>query len=142
MKTYSAKPEQVERGWYIVDLKDQCLGRAAAKVASILRGKHRPLYTPHVDTGEYVIVVNADKVKLTGRKLEEKKYYRHTGYHGGLKTRVAGEMLKEDPVEIFKAAVKGMMPKNPLGRSMMTKLKVYSGPNHPHAAQTAKAIEL
>ena len=135
MKTFSAKPGQVEQGWYVVDLEGQHVGRAAAVVASILRGKHRPIYTPHVDTGEYVIVINADKLVLTGRKLEEKKYYHHTGYVGGIKEVNAKKLLATKPEDLFKLAVKGMLPKNSLGRHMLSKLKIYADSEHPHAAQ-------
>ena len=119
MKSYSAKPDDVERGWYVVDLEGQHVGRAAAAVASILRGKHRPVYTPNVDTGEYVIVVNVDKLVLTGRKLSDKKYYHHTGYVGGIKEVSAEKLLATKPEEVFKKAVKGMLPKNALGRDML-----------------------
>ena len=137
MKSYSAKPDDVERGWYVVDLEGQHVGRAAAAVASILRGKHRPVYTPNVDTGEYVIVVNVDKLVLTGRKLSDKKYYHHTGYVGGIK-----EVSAEKLLEVFKKAVKGMLPKNALGRDMLAKLKIYRGSEHPHAAQMPKTLSL
>jgi large subunit ribosomal protein L13 len=142
MKTYSAKPGEVEQGWYIVDLEGQHLGRAAAAVASILRGKHRPQYTPHVDTGEFVIVVNVDKLVLTGKKLNDKKYYHHTGYVGGIKEITADKLMATKPEEVFKTAVKGMLPKNSLGRTMLSKLKIYRGTEHPHAAQQPKTISL
>lgn len=135
MKTFSAKPGQIEQGWYVVDLAGQHVGRAAAAVASILRGKHRPIYTPHVDTGEFVIVINADKLVLTGKKLEKKTYYRHTGYVGGIKEITADKLMATKPGDVFKMAVKGMLPKNSLGRHMLAKLKIYSGSEHPHAAQ-------
>lgn len=135
MKTFSAKPGQIEQGWYVVDLAGQHVGRAAAAVASILRGKHRPIYTPHVDTGEFVIVINADKLVLTGKKLEKKTYYRHTGYVGGIKEITADKLMATKPEDVFKMAVKGMLPKNSLGRHMLAKLKIYSGSEHPHAAQ-------
>ena len=135
MKTFSAKPGQIEQGWYVVDLAGQHVGRAAATVASILRGKHRPIYTPHVDTGEFVIVINADKLVLTGKKLEKKMYYRHTGYVGGIKEVSAQKLMATKPEDLFKIAVKGMLPKNSLGRHMLSKLKIYSGSEHPHAAQ-------
>lgn len=135
MKTFSAKPGQIEQGWYVVDLAGQHVGRAAAAVASILRGKHRPIYTPHVDTGEFVIVINADKLVLTGKKLEKKTYYRHTGYVGGIKEITADKLMATKPEDVFKIAVKGMLPKNSLGRHMLAKLKIYSGSEHPHAAQ-------
>jgi large subunit ribosomal protein L13 len=142
MKSYSAKPDDVERGWYVVDLDGQHVGRAAAAVASILRGKHRPIYTPNVDTGEYVIVVNVDKLVLTGKKLSDKKYYHHTGYVGGIKEVSAEKLLASKPEEVFKKAVKGMLPKNALGRDMLAKLKIYRGSEHPHAAQMPKTLSL
>ena len=142
MKTFSAKPGQIEQGWYVVDLAGQHVGRAAATVASILRGKHRPIYTPHVDTGEFVIVINADKLDLTGKKLEKKMYYRHTGYVGGIKEVSAQKLMATKPEDLFKIAVKGMLPKNSLGRHMLSKLKIYSGSEHPHAAQNPVAYKL
>lgn len=142
MKTFSAKPGQIEQGWYVVDLAGQHVGRAAATVASILRGKHRPIYTPHVDTGEFVIVINADKLVLTGKKLEKKMYYRHTGYVGGIKEVSAQKLMAMKPEDLFKIAVKGMLPKNSLGRHMLSKLKIYSGSEHPHAAQNPVAYKL
>ena len=142
MKTFSAKPGQIEQGWYVVDLAGQHVGRAAATVASILRGKHRPIYTPHVDTGEFVIVINADKLVLTGKKLEKKMYYRHTGYVGGIKEVSAQKLMATKPEDLFKIAVKGMLPKNSLVRPMLSKLKIYSGSEHPHAAQNPVAYKL
>ena len=142
MKTYSAKPGEVEQGWYVVDLSGQHVGRAAAKVASILRGKHRPTYTPHVDTGEYVIVINVDKLVLTGNKLQDKKYYHHTGYIGGIKEINAEKLMATKPEDVFKFAVKGMLPKNSLGRNMLSKLKIYRGSEHPHAAQNPVNLSL
>ena len=142
MKTFSAKPGQIEQGWYVVDLAGQHVGSAAATVASILRGKHRPIYTPHVDTGEFVIVINADKLVLTGKKLEKKMYYRHTGYVGGIKEVSAQKLMATKPEDLFKIAVKGMLPKNSLGRHMLSKLKIYSGSEHPHAAQNPVAYKL
>ena len=142
MKTFSAKPGQIEQGWYVVDLAGQHVGRAAATVASILRGKHRPIYTPHVDTGEFVSVINADKLVLTGKKLEKKMYYRHTGYVGGIKEVSAQKLMATKPEDLFKIAVKGMLPKNSLGRHMLSKLKIYSGSEHPHAAQNPVAYKL
>ncbi len=133
--TQSIRPEDVERRWFVVDAEDVVLGRLATRVATILRGKHRPTFTPHVDTGEYVIVVNADKVKLTGRKLEQKIYHRHTGYPGGIKGISFDKLLKKAPERIIEKAVKGMLPKGPLGRDMYRKLKVYVGSEHKHAAQ-------
>jgi large subunit ribosomal protein L13 len=142
MKSYIAKPGEVKQGWYVVDLAGQHLGRAAAVVASILRGKHRPTYTPHVDTGEFVIAINADKVVLTGKKLTDKKYYHHTGFVGGIKEMNAGKLLAAKPEEVFKIAVKGMLPKNSLGRDMLSKLKIYAGSEHPHAAQKPENFSL
>lgn len=142
MKTYSAKPGEVEQGWYVIDLSGQHVGRAAAKVASILRGKHRPQYTPNVDTGEYVIVINVEKLVLTGNKMIDKKYYHHTGFVGGIKEISAEKLLASKPEDLFKKAVKGMLPKNALGRDMLAKLKIYRGSEHPHAAQMPKTISL
>lgn len=142
MSTFIAKKDEVERNWVLVDAKDKVLGRLAADVASILRGKTKPTYTPHIDVGDFVVIINADKVKLTGRKLEQKKYYNHSGYMGGLRERTARQLLEKNPEEIIKHAVKGMLPKNSLGRSMFKKLKVYTGENHPHEAQQPQAINL
>ncbi|MBN1225710.1 MAG: 50S ribosomal protein L13 [Deltaproteobacteria bacterium] len=141
MATYSAKKGEVERSWYIIDAENKVLGRLATKIATILRGKHKPVVTPHMDTGDFVVVINAKKVHLTGRKLTDKIYYRHSGYPGGLKSMSAEEMLKKKPEDIIKLAVRGMLPKNKLGRKQLTKLKVYSGSHHPHKAQTPKALE-
>lgn len=140
--TYMAKPQEVERKWYIVDAAGQTLGRVASEVASILRGKHKPEFTPHVDTGDFVIVINADKVKLTGKKLTKKIYYRHSLYPGGLKATTAGDMLKNRPTRMFELAVKGMLPKNSLGRQMFSKLKVYAGEEHPHQAQKPEVWQI
>jgi large subunit ribosomal protein L13 len=141
--TPSAKASEVERRWFVVDAEDVVLGRLATRVATILRGKHRPIFTPHVDTGEYVIVVNAEKVKLTGRKLEQKKYYRHSGYQGSLKEITAGKVLESPHADrVVRAAVTGMLPRNSLGRQMLSKLKVYAGPDHPHAAQKPEELRL
>jgi large subunit ribosomal protein L13 len=142
MSTFIAKKDEVERNWVLVDAKDKVLGRLAADVASILRGKTKPTYTPHIDVGDFVVIINADKVKLTGRKLEQKKYYHHSGYMGGLRERTARQVMEKKPEEIIKHAVKGMLPKNSLGRSMFKKLKVYTGENHPHEAQQPQAINL
>ena len=142
MSTVSAKKETVERKWFVVDAKDVVLGRLATNVASILRGKNKTIYTPHVDTGDFVVIVNADKVQLTGRKLDNKVYYHHTNYPGGLKSITAGKLLKEKPEEVIIAAVRGMLPKNPLGRDMIHKLKVYAGAEHPHAAQMPEKLEI
>ena len=141
MKSYMAKPEEIERKWYVIDAEGKVLGRLATEVASILRGKHKPIYTPHVDTGDFVIVINADKVKLTGKKLEQKKYYYHSGYPGGLKSVSYNRMMEENPEKAIELAVKGMMPKNKLGRQMFKKLKVYSGPEHKHEAQQPELYE-
>lgn len=140
--TYMAKPLEVERKWYIVDAEGQTLGRLASEVAAILRGKLKPEYTPHVDTGDFVIVINADKVKLSGNKLKDKIYYTHSLYPGGLKKTTAGEMLNKKPERMFELAVKGMLPKNSLGRKMFTKLKVYAGAEHPHAAQQPEVWQI
>ena len=141
-KTYSAKPEEIERTWYVVDAEGKTLGRLAAEIAKILRGKHKPIYTPHVDTGDYVIVVNADKVRVTGNRLDQKIYYRHSGYIGGLKAVPLRRMLETHPERVIEHAVKGMLPKNRLGRKMYKKLKVYASPDHPHQAQKPQPLEL
>jgi large subunit ribosomal protein L13 len=133
--TPSAKPAEVNRSWFVVDAEDVVLGRMATRIASVLRGKHKVSFTPHVDTGDYVIVVNAQKVKLTGRKLDQKLYHRYSGYFGGLKSVPASDVLAKDPERVIVQAVKGMLPKNRLGRQMLRKLKVYGGADHPHAAQ-------
>jgi len=142
MSTVSAKSEEVSRKWFIVDANNVVLGRLASKVAAVLKGKHKPIYTPHVDTGDFVIVVNADKVQLTGKKTDEKVYYHHTGYPGGLKSITAGKLLEKKAEDVINIAVKGMLPKNPLGRKMFTKLKVYTGTEHPHAAQKPEVLEI
>ena len=142
MKTYSAKPGEVTRRWYVVDADGLVLGRLASRIAGVLRGKHKAVYTPHVDTGDFVIVVNAQKVKLTGNKLSQKRYYRHSGYLGGMKSRTAGEMLARQPEEVIRHAVRGMLPKNRLNRRILTKLKIYAGPDHPHQAQQPQPLEL
>jgi large subunit ribosomal protein L13 len=142
VKTYYAKPGEVEREWLVVDATDIPLGRLASEVASILRGKHKPQYTPHVDVGDFVIVVNAGKVRLTGNKLQDKRVFRHSGYPGGLKSVAIGDMLAKRPERVVERAVKGMLPKNTLGRAMGKKLKVYAGPDHPHQAQKPRQITL
>jgi large subunit ribosomal protein L13 len=142
VRTYSGKKEELEREWYIVDAEGQTLGRLASRIAPILRGKHKPTYTPHLDCGDYVVVVNAEKVRVTGRKLEQKAYYRHSGYPGGLKTITLRDQLDKHPERVLQAAVKGMLPKNRLGRRMFKKLKVYAGEAHPHQAQQPKVLEL
>jgi large subunit ribosomal protein L13 len=142
MKTFSAKPAEVQRDWYVIDATDQVLGRLSAEVARRLRGKHKPEYTPHVDTGDHIIVVNASKVWVTGAKKADKFYYRTTGYVGNLKSISLEKMLQQTPERVIEIAVKGMLPKNPLGRAMYRKLKVYAGPEHPHVAQQPKPLEL
>ncbi|KGD65492.1 50S ribosomal protein L13 [Alcanivorax nanhaiticus] len=142
MKTYSAKPESVKRDWYVVDASGKTLGRLATEVASRLRGKHKPEYTPHVDTGDYIVVINADKVAVTGNKANDKMYYRHTGYPGGLKEANFATLQAEKPEMIIEKAVKGMLPRNPLGRAMYRKLKVYAGTEHPHTAQQPQQLEI
>ncbi|MCP1146438.1 50S ribosomal protein L13 [Lysinibacillus endophyticus] len=140
--TFLAKGQEVERKWLVVDAEGQTLGRLASEVASILRGKHKPTFTPNVDTGDFVIVINADKIHLTGNKLEDKLYRHHTMFAGGLKTRTAGEMLEKYPTRMIELAVKGMLPKNSLGRKMFGKLHVYAGAEHPHAAQKPESYTL
>ena len=135
MKTYTAKPGEIQRDWYVVDAEGKTLGRLATQIADTLRGKQKPQYTPHVDTGDFVIVVNAEKIHLTGQKLDQKMVYRHSGFPGGLKTRTMREQLERRPTEVIRKAVKGMLPKNKLAAAQLTKLKVYAGPEHPHAAQ-------
>ncbi len=135
MRTYSAKPGEVQRNWWVVDAEGKNLGRLASEIADVLRGKNKPQYTPHVDTGDFVVVVNADKIAVTGNKLAGKIYYRHSGYPGGLKSRTLEEMLERRPTEVLRKAVKGMLPKNRLAARQLNKLKVYAGPKHPHAAQ-------
>lgn len=135
MSTYVAKPAEVERSWFVVDASEFELGRLATRIATVLRGKHKPTFTPHVDTGDFVVVINADKVKLTGRKLDTKHYHRYSGYPGGLRSVNARTVLAEDPERVIQQAVKGMLPKNRLSRQVITKLKVYGGGDHPHAAQ-------
>jgi large subunit ribosomal protein L13 len=142
MKTYSAKSETVKRDWFVVDATDKVLGRVAADIAHRLRGKHKPEYTPHVDTGDYIVVVNAEKVRVTGKKTSDKMYYRHTGYPGGIKAMNFGELIERTPERAIESAVKGMLPKGPLGRSMLKKLKVYAGENHPHSAQQPLELNL
>jgi large subunit ribosomal protein L13 len=141
-KTYSAKPADIERNWYVVDAKDQTLGRLATRIATILKGKHKAIYAPHMDAGDFVIVINADKVHVTGRKMEQKMYYRHSGYPGGLTEISLRDQLVKHPTRVVERAVWGMLPKNALGRQMFRKLKVYAGPDHPHAAQKPKALEV
>jgi large subunit ribosomal protein L13 len=142
MKTYVAKPTDRERDWLVVDATGQTLGRLATQIADTLRGKRKPTYTPHIDTGDFVIVVNAEKISVTGNKIRDKRYYRHSGYPGGLKFRTLGEMLERRPEEVIRIAVKGMLPRNRLARKQITKLKVYAGPEHPHAAQQPRPMEI
>ena len=142
MKTYNAKPGEVAREWYLVDADGQTLGRLATRIADTLRGKRKPVYTPHVDTGDFVVVVNAEKIAVTGNKLDQKRYYRHSGYPGGLRSRTLREQLERRPTEVLRAAVKGMLPKNRLARQQLTKLKIYAGPEHPHAAQSPRPLDL
>ena len=142
MSTSVAKKEEVHKDWYVVDLEDKVLGRAATEIARVLRGKHKAIYTPSVDTGDFVIVLNAEKVRLTGNKLNQKKYYRHSGYTGSLKAITADKLLEKAPEELIRRAVKGMLPKNKLGRQMYKKLKVYCGADHPHQAQQPKELQV
>ena len=142
MKTLSARPQDVEHDWYVVDAENQTLGRLAAAVARRLRGKHKASYTPHVDTGDYIVVVNADKVRVTGKKQTDKIYYRYSGYPGGIKAARFEEMIAKHPERVIEKAVKGMLPRNPLGRAVFRKLKVYAGSEHPHAAQQPKPLQL
>jgi large subunit ribosomal protein L13 len=142
MKTFSAKPQDVKREWYVVDGTDKVLGRLAAEIAARLRGKHKPIFTPHVDTGDFIVVTNVEKLKVTGSKPDTKLYHRHTGYPGGIKTTTFAEMQARFPGRALEKAVKGMLPKGPLGYAMIKKLKCYAGPAHPHSAQQPKAIDL
>jgi large subunit ribosomal protein L13 len=142
MKTYSAKPSEVRHGWYVVNAQGKVLGRLATRIAQRLRGKHRPEYTPHVDTGDYIVVVNADKLRVTGKKAQQKKYYRHTGYPGGIRETTFAVLHAKHPDRVLQKAVKGMLPKGPLGSAMLKKLKVYAGEAHPHTAQRPETLEL
>ena len=142
MKTYQAKKEEVTRDWVLVDAEDKILGRLASGIAHRLRGKHKTIYAPYMDTGDFVIVVNADKISLTGKKLTDKVYYHHSGYPGGIKAITAGKLLREKPAEVLRTAVKGMLPKNTLGRAMLKKLKIYAGGDHPHEAQCPRILDL
>ena len=141
MKTYSAKPGEITREWYLVDAEGKTLGRLATQIADTLRGKRKPQFTPHVDTGDFVIVVNAEKIQVTGNKLDQKRYYRHSGYPGGIRSRTLREQLDRRPTEVLRVAVKGMLPKNRLARQQITKLKIDAGPEHPHEAQNPKPLE-
>ena len=142
MKSFMASPSTVERKWYVVDAEGKTLGRLASEVANVLRGKKKPIYTPHIDTGDYVIVVNAEKVVTTGKKLDQKKYYHHSEYVGGMKEATLKEMMQKKPEFVITHAVKGMLPKGPLGRQMLTKLHVYAGPEHNHAAQEPEVLDI
>ena len=142
MKTFSAKPAEVRRDWYVVDATGKTLGRLSTEIARRLRGKHKPEYTPHIDTGDYIVVVNAEKVRVTGNKLKDKMYHRYTGYIGNLKSMPLDKMLKEHPERVFESAVKGMLPRGPLGRKMLSKLRVFAGPEHSHAAQQPIPLEV
>ena len=142
MKTFVAKEHEIEKKWYLIDAKEKVLGRLASEIASILRGKNKPIFTPHMDAGDYVVVINADKVILTGGKMEKKMYYHHSGYVGGLKKTTAKEMLVKKPENLIKFAVKGMLPKNSLGRRQLTKLKIYAGQDYPHQAQQPEKLEI
>ena len=142
MNTFLAKPNEFERKWYVVDAEGKTLGRLASEVANVLRGKNKPTYTPHIDTGDYVIVVNAEKIQVTGKKLDQKIYYHHSDYVGGMKETTLREKLNKKPEEVIELAVKGMLPKGPLGRQMYTKLFVYAGPDHKHAAQQPKELAI
>jgi large subunit ribosomal protein L13 len=142
MKTVSAKKEEVSRKWYVVDASEKTLGRLSTEIANRLRGKHKASFTPHVDTGDYIIVVNAEKIRVTGRKTTDKTYYHHTGFPGGIKSITFDKLIDKAPERVIETAVKGMMPKNKLSRAMLTKLKVYAGSNHPHAAQQPEVLEL
>lgn len=142
MRTFTAKTAEIEREWYVVDAEGQTLGRLASRIAPIIKGKHKPIYTPHLDCGDYVIIINADKVRVTGQKMEQKFYYRHSGYPGGIKSISLRDQLARYPERVLQSAIKGMLPKNKLGRRMIKKLKVYAGDSHPHEAQQPKPLEL
>jgi large subunit ribosomal protein L13 len=142
MKTWNAKPGEVDRRWYVVDAEGQTLGRLATQIADTLRGKRKAEYTPHVDTGDFVVVVNAEKIQVTGSKLDQKRYYRHSGYPGGIRSRTLREQLQRRPTEVLRVAVKGMLPRNRLSRAQLTKLKIYAGPEHPHGAQAPEPMKL
>jgi large subunit ribosomal protein L13 len=141
-KTWNAKPGEISRRWYVVDAEGQTLGRLATRIADVLRGKGKPEYTPHVDTGDFVVVVNAERIEVTGKKLDGKLYYRHSGYPGGLRSRTLREQLERRPTEVVRKAVKGMLPRNRLSRAQLGKLKIYAGPEHPHAAQSPEPLKL
>ena len=141
MNTYMANPDKIERKWYVVDAEGQTLGRLSSEIAKVLRGKNKPVFTPHIDTGDYVIVVNAEKIKVTGKKMDQKIYYNHSDYVGGMKETTLKEMMDKKPERVIELAVKGMLPKGPLGRSMIKKLHVYAGPEHNHAAQKPEVLK-
>ena len=140
MRTFSPTPNDIQRAWHVVDADGMVLGRLATEVARVLRGKHKPIFAPHMDTGDFVVIINAEKVVLTSDKLDKKKAYRHSGYPGGLKSISYAELMAKNPEEVVRKAIKGMLPKSPLGRSMLRKLKIYAGPNHPHSAQSPQAL--
>ncbi|HMM71063.1 MAG TPA: 50S ribosomal protein L13 [Rhodocyclaceae bacterium] len=142
MKTFSAKPHEVQRDWYVIDASDKVLGRLASEIAKRLRGKHKPIYTPHVDTGDFIVVVNVEKLRVTGAKAQDKKYFRHSGYPGGIYERNFEKLQKRFPERVLQKAVKGMLPKGPLGYAMIKKLKCYAGSSHPHAAQQPRLLEV
>ena len=142
MKTFSPTPKDINREWFVVDAQDQVLGRPASQIAHRLRGKHKPEFAPHMDNGDFIVVVNCEKIKVTGKKLTDKKYYRHSGWVGGLKTTQLGDMLADKPARVLTAAVRGMLPKNRLGRAMLKKLKIYAGSEHPHTAQNPQPLTL
>ncbi len=142
MKTFSAKPEEVSRDWYVVDATGKTLGRLSTEIARRLRGKHKPQYTPHVDTGDYIVVINAEKIRVTGKKMTDKMYHRYTGYIGNLKSMPLEKLMQEAPERALQYSVKGMLPRNPLGRKMFSKLRVFAGPEHPHAAQQPIPLEI
>jgi len=142
IKTYTPKPEDIQREWFVIDAKDQTLGRLATQIAHILRGKHKPIFSPHMDVGDFVIVINCEKIRVTGNKLDDKRYYRHSGYPGGLRSVTLRQQLDRFPDRVIHTAVRGMLPKNKLGRQMIKKLKIYAGETHPHQAQKPKVFEL
>ena len=142
MKTFSPTPKDINREWFVVDAQDQVLGRLASQIAHRLRGKHKPEFAPHMDNGDFIVVVNCEKIKVTGKKMTDKKYYRHSGWVGGLKTTQLGDMLADKPARVLSAAVRGMLPKNRLGRAMLKKLKIYAGTEHPHTAQNPQPLTL
>ena len=142
MRTFTQKQEEIARNWYVVDAEGETLGRLASRIAPILKGKHKPVYTPHMDCGDYVIIVNAEKVRVTGRKMDQKLYHRHSGYPGGLRSISLKDQLAKHPERVLQAAIRGMLPKNKLGRRMLKKLKVYAGDSHPHQAQQPRPLEL